>query len=102
MPLFHSGAYHFGRPADSASAQADFFIQTVGSLSKGDFLVLDIEVNDNKSPVVVAKFSQDFLAAVTNKTGLPKSRVLVYTGAWFWNSDSGAGGSTACGQHPLW
>ena len=32
--------------------------------------------------------------------GLPKQRVWVYTGAWFWNPQ--AGGSAAVGDHPLW
>eukprot|EP00966_Prymnesium_polylepis_P222270 5142479-Prymnesium_polylepis.2 len=33
-------------------------------------------------------------------SGLPSSRVLVYTGAWFWNPQ--AGGSSVAARHPLW
>lgn len=40
------GAYHFGHPKDSAVTQAHHFVTTVGTLKKGDFVVLDIEVSD--------------------------------------------------------
>lgn len=59
-------------------------------------------VPDKKSPAAVAQFSHDFVKLVHNKTkiyGLG-TRVMVYTGAWFWDPD--AGGSSKCNDHPLW
>ena len=32
--------------------------------------------------------------------GLPKNRIWVYTGAWFWNPQ--AGGSSLLKSYPLW
>ena len=94
------GAYHFGHPKDSATSQAKFFVNTVGSLKPGDFLVLDIEAADSKSPAAVAKWVGDFLSAVGSLSRLRASRVFLYTGAWFWNPQ--AGGSSIAQSHPLW
>mmetsp|Transcript_33849 Transcript_33849/g.66589 ORF Transcript_33849/g.66589 Transcript_33849/m.66589 type:complete len:236 (+) Transcript_33849:34-741(+) len=110
------GAYHFGHPAESASNQASHFVSVVGSLKAGEFLVLDIEaatlrsnmtegtVNatgaGGMSPASVAEWCKDFVDAVCAKSGLPVSRVWIYTGAWFWNPQ--AGGSGIVGNHPLW
>jgi len=62
--------------------------------------VLDIEVSDNVHPDQVAKWSKEFVDSVMNTLGLPASRVVVYTGAWFW--DPQAGGSSLLSAHPLW
>ena len=105
------GAYHFGHPGTSAADQAAHFVSVVGgTLSSGEFLVLDIEdataraVANRTHPVAasnaVASWSADFVKAVMSKAGLPARRVWVYTGAWFW--DPKAGGSDALADHPLW
>lgn len=94
------GAYHFGHPKDDAVAQAHHFVATVGTLRKGDFVVLDIEVSDKVTASKVAVWSSLFVKTLGELLGLPKSRVWVYTGAWFWNPQ--AGGSSTVGSHPLW
>ncbi len=94
------GAYHFGRPGEDAATQAHHFVSSVGALSPGEFLALDIEVTDGMAPSVVAAWSETFVNTVVTQSGLPRSRVMVYTGAWFWNKY--AGGSAALRDHPLW
>ena len=71
-----------------------------GTLRAGDFVVLDIEASDKTSPAAVASWCKSWLSLVQQLMGLPKQRVWVYTGAWFWNPQ--AGGSAAVGDHPLW
>ena len=71
-----------------------------GTLRAGDFVVLDIEASDKTSPAAVASWCKSWLTLVQQLMGLPKQRVWVYTGAWFWNPQ--AGGSAAVGDHPLW
>jgi GH25 family lysozyme M1 (1,4-beta-N-acetylmuramidase) len=87
--LFHfRGAYHFGHPGEDPQAQAKYFVDTVGSLGNGEVLVLDIEVASSNASLHsaqdVASWSKDFVDAVCSLTNLPPSRVLIYTGAWFW------------------
>lgn len=94
------GAYHYGRPSSSATTQASHFVNTVGTLSAGDFLALDIETSDSQSASSVASWCKTFVSHVMSLTGLPKTRVFIYTGAWFWNPQ--AGGSSSVGDHPLW
>ena len=94
------GAYHFGHPEESASAQAKHFLSQLSGLGTGDLLVLDIETSGGQSASAVAKWCGDFLQAVMSASGLPASRVLVYTGAWFWNPQ--ASGSSIASHHPLW
>jgi lysozyme len=93
------GAYHFGHPGSDATTQAEFFVNTVGTVGPGDVVVLDIEESDSVSPGEVAAWCTAFLEQVTALTALPESRVVVYTGAWFW--DPQAGGASM-GEHPLW
>ena len=50
----NAGAYHFGHPNTDAVAQANHFVSTVGTLQKGDFVVLDIEAADNMKPTACA------------------------------------------------
>lgn len=49
-----TGAYHFGHPNADAVAQAHHFVSTVGTLRKGDFVVLDIEAADKMSATAYA------------------------------------------------
>ena len=93
------GAYHFGHPEEDAVAQAKHFISQVGATTSGDLLVLDIETTGGQAPSAVAKWCDDFLASLMSGTDLPSNRVLVYTGAWFWNSKVG---DSKASSHPLW
>ena len=72
------GAYHFGHPGSSASAQAQLFVSTVGSVGPGELVVLDIETSDGVSAGAVASWCTEFLSQITSSFGLPASRVLVY------------------------
>jgi lysozyme len=89
------------------NAQAQHFVSVVGgSLHAGEFVVLDIEAADDQPATAVAQWSATFVQAVQKQLKVPATRVLVYTGAWFWNSGSGAAGgrhlSSSFFQHPLW
>jgi len=94
------GAYHFGHPEEDAAAQARHFMAQLTEVGPGDLLVLDIEIDRGQSPTAVAKWCDEYLTAVTVLSGLPSSRVLVYTGAWFWDPKVGA--TSVAGKHPLW
>ena len=88
------GAYHFGHPDDSAKKQVKYFLDTVGKVAAGDFLVLDIEAADKKSSATVSAFASEFVHLLHNKTeGMYSIRppIFVYMGEWFW--DPQAGGS---------
>ena len=94
------GAYHFGRFSGDPAAQARFFASTVGPVGVGDFLWLDAE--DTSAPVGAAtvKWISTFLTTLATATGLPASRIGIYTGAWWWNPHTA--GSGAFADHPLW
>lgn len=94
------GFYHFGHPDSSAVTQAKHFVNAVGSFSAGEFAVLDIENAEGQSASVVASYCKDFANEVMSLTGLPKSRVWIYTGRYFWNDQVGR--SSIVGDHPLW
>lgn len=94
------GAYHFGHPESSATTQAKHFMSVVGTTVPGDFVALDIESADSQSASAVASWCAAFVNEVKSISGLPKSRIFIYTGAWFWNPQ--AGGSSVVGDHPLW
>ena len=104
------GAYHFGHPKEDAKKQAAHFVSTVGKLSAGDFVALDIEsastgMNDELSPSAVAQWCGQFVSHVQSGLGVAPQRVVVYTGAWFWNPQAGGGAglpSSFFSQHPLW
>ena len=100
------GAYHFGRPSKSAAAaQADNFMAVVaaaGGMHSGDFAVLDIEDADKSAgPAALVEWCAAWIDAVRQKTGLPSHRVVLYTGAWFWNP-SADGHWERLSQQPLW
>jgi lysozyme len=82
------GAYHFGHPGEDAQAQAKYFVDTVGQLGNGEVMVLDIEVASSNASLHsaqdVASWSKAFVDAVCALANVPPSRVLIYTGAWFW------------------
>jgi hypothetical protein len=84
--------YHFGHPNDSAETQVKHFLDTVGKVGAGDFLVLDIEAADSKSAATVGSFASEFVHLLHNKTQAMYSirpPIFVYTGAWFWDPQTG-------------
>jgi len=94
------GAYHFFRPADDATAQADFFVATAGMPAAGDLpLALDLEVTDNLSGAAVTAGAETFLARVQAKTG----RVpVVYTSARVWTELLGSPPTGPFDSYALW
>jgi len=94
------GAYHFARPDNDAVTEAKHFVSAVGSFSAGEFAVLDIESAGSQSASSVASYCKTFANEVMSLTGLPKSRMWIYTGKYFWNDQ--VGGSSVVGDHPLW
>ena len=104
------GAYHFAHPAEDAAAQARHFVTTVAmggrNTSAGDFYVLDIEdvtqqlVDQEIGAAEVVAWCTAWVKTVMTTTGMPARRVVIYTGAWFW--DPHTDGSAALSGHPLW
>jgi len=101
------GAYHYGHTENNPVTEATHFVnvvKTAGGFYEGDFAILDIEdvcpashkVNAEQS----VKWCKVWLDTVCKLTDLPVSRVIVYTGMWWW--EPRAGSSTLCADHPLW
>ena len=116
------GAYHFARPShdpEGAARQASAFVDTVGRFHDGEFAVLDIEsdfAHDTPSSGsgehiagamdadALVLWCLSWISAVLHSSGLPPHRVVVYTGAWFWNPHTTPGDARdALTKHfPLW
>jgi GH25 family lysozyme M1 (1,4-beta-N-acetylmuramidase) len=90
------GAYHMGRPAVDAVAQADFFYDTVRP-SSGDLpLVLDLERTDSLGQPQIRAFTEAFVARITTRMGRTP---IIYTGYYFWNDMVNCPTNLGC---PLW
>ncbi len=116
-PMFHkqfqgakkaglvAGAYHFGRPGGSAEAQANRFLDTIGTTDDGRTLppVLDMEVSPSsggcygKSPAQMTSWIQTFLDTVKKRTG---DEAIIYASPSFWSQCMGD--SKAFADNPLW
>ncbi|HEY2365996.1 MAG TPA: GH25 family lysozyme, partial [Polyangiaceae bacterium] len=79
------GAYHFFRPGEDATQQADFFLAHVagGELSPA----LDVEVTDGQSSATIVAGIGAWVARVEQATG---KTPIVYTAPGFWNAIGGA------------
>jgi lysozyme len=115
------GAYHFFHPADSAAAQAEFFVTTVkenGGIAAGDIFIADVEITAGDDgletygtpmaadrthcglhgdPVAAAvgPAALEFLQATGSLVG-PQCRVLLYTDASLASQQL-----AACAAYPL-
>ncbi len=91
------GAYHFLHPADSATTQAQYFMDTVkaNGLLPGDMLVCDAEVTDGAADASVDAATKSFCTEVMRIAG-PHCPVIVYTYTSF------APKLTSCTGFPLW
>jgi lysozyme len=87
------GAYHFHDPSADPMAQAQFFLQAVGTPSPGDMLVLDFETSGGLSDQQLAAAADTFLSAVQTATGITP---MLYASSDFL-SDWGD-----LGKWPLW
>lgn len=89
------GAYHFFHPNESATAQANFVLSTVGTLEAGDLpIVLDFEVLDGVSESTAVADAVTFLQTVTNATG--KKAIL------YMSSEFLSGSYSALDPYTLW
>lgn len=102
-------AYHYAHIESDPYEQARHFVSTVreaGRIGRGDFLALDAEdvckTSYRISPGATADWCQKFLNEVVRLTGLPRKRVLVYTGQWWWTPRTGGDDGPAKTGHPLW
>jgi GH25 family lysozyme M1 (1,4-beta-N-acetylmuramidase) len=96
------GFYHFARPNADATAQADFFVNTIKSVAGdyGDLIpVLDLEEPADGSGDInqIVKWASDFITHVQQLTG---KQVMMYTGGWFVNQYNGL--HNAFSSLPLW
>ena len=89
------GAYHFFLAADDPARQADFFINTVGSLDPDDLPpVIDVESDSGVSKTLVADV-QTWLNTVAQGLGRTP---IIYTAPSYWNSNM----NSDFGKYPLW
>jgi lysozyme len=96
------GAYHFGRPATDANAQAEYFVSVVrsaGGFMEGSSLplVLDLEQADGLGPPAVWAWTQTFMRRLQSLTGHVG---IIYVGKYFWQDQVG-NPSDSLGA-PLW
>ena len=100
------GAYHFYRPQYTGVSQAEYFLQTLGSLQNGDLPpVLDAEeipagtgqVPWSTDSSANAAQIQDFLTAVEKGLGV---QPMIYSTASFFQDVMGS--TTQFGGYPLW
>ena len=96
------GAYHYGHPGESATAQAQYFVNAVKAAggytgSNSLQLVLDLETTDGLSPSEVWTWVQAFMAEIKSLTGRPG---IIYTGYYFWVDDVGNPSNNL--NCPLW
>jgi lysozyme len=85
------GAYHYGHPSISATAQAQYFVNAINAAggyndTSSLQLVLDLEDNDGLSSSEVWTWVQAFMAEIKSLTGKPG---IIYTGYYFWVDDVG-------------
>ncbi|HZD88056.1 MAG TPA: GH25 family lysozyme [Gaiellaceae bacterium] len=101
------GAYHFARPGgtsratvtQSATAQADYFVD-VAAPQPGELPpVLDLEVTGKLGPVLLELWAQTWLDEVYARTGV---RGLVYTSPNFWKDRVGDSTAVAAAGYRLW
>jgi GH25 family lysozyme M1 (1,4-beta-N-acetylmuramidase) len=98
--------YHFARFNSNPRLQARNYVNAViaaGGFHKGDFAVLDAE--DPDAPLRSGDnvgWIMAWLDEVQQLTGLKPSRIIVYTGAWWWGPRTGYSDAPAKAGHPLW
>lgn len=92
------GAYHYARPASSASEQAAHFAAQL-ALVPGQTLppVLDIEVDEGLSPEQLTNWVRQFTTELRALTGRTP---MIYTYKYFWMGQMG--NTTEFSDMPLW
>ena len=92
------GAYHYARPGMDARAQARHFADQLKNFPGSSLPpVLDIEVDEGKSPKELTASTHDFLDELESRSG---QKPMVYTYPYFWLHNMG--NATDFAQYPLW
>lgn len=93
------GAYQFFRPTQSATAQADLLVDSIGgAYTDGDLPpVIDVEDDGGLSPSTVAARVRTWVDRVHARLGVDP---IVYTGKYFWRDE--VGGPSSFAGNPLW
>lgn len=79
------GAYHFARTTKSPKEEADHFLNTIGSVTIEDMLVLDIEVSALKGTA----FTDWVLGWQEHVEDSVGKMPVIYTGGPFWDAQDG-------------
>ena len=80
---FSLSPYHVVRPRSSASSQINRLLETLEGLPAPSLpIVLDVEVTDGQSLENVKKCVFDCVSLLEAE----HRRIIIYTGAWFWNT----------------
>lgn len=91
------GAYQFFRPNLDAAAQANLFVQKVGTLAADDLPpVIDVEATGSQSAAVIAAKVRIWIEIVETATG---KKPIIYTGYYFWRDSVG---DAKFPGYPLW
>lgn len=96
------GAYHFGHVENDPIEDAVNFLTqlaTVGGLHNGDFVALDLEDKHDAEPEVCSDWASKWMSYVRASLDLPRERVFLYTGAWWWNERTEG---NPVNRYPLW
>ena len=92
------GAYAYARPQYDATAQADAFVQAMGSLPAPSLPpILDLEEAGGLAPGDLIGWTHTFLDRVQGRTGITP---MIYSGPWFWSS--AMANNTGFSAYPLW
>lgn len=93
------GAYHYARPAKDARVQARHFATQLSKLPASSLPpVLDLEVNEGKTPQQLIAWTRDFLDELEKNTGGTKP--MVYTYPYFWLQQMA--NTKEFSDYPLW
>ena len=83
------GAYHYAEPdttTNDATKEADHFVDTALPVAGELLPVLDLEVSGGLSTTKLQNWVSDWLAEVTDRTGV---KPTIYTSAGFWEANMG-------------
>lgn len=91
------GAYQFFRPNLDAKAQAELFLDKIGTLAPDDLPpVIDVEATGSQTAAVIAAKVRTWIDIVEAATG---KKPIIYTGYYFWRDSVG---DAKFPGYPLW
>ena len=101
------GAYDFGDFSKNPVKDARYFVNYVnqngGFRKAGDFAVLDAEGKTGKrKKKTIVNWIDSWTKEVQRLTGFPSSRIVIYTGGWWWGPKTGYSQKFAKKGYRLW